>query len=921
MKRARAIFDAARAAKNQGDVARAVGLMTKGLTDYTHADAAADGPTGLVLRGRLLHLAVQLNLLRHRLNEAERAARTALVLFEEAGDSRRQRMAWEDLGSVALVRHHPADAIRLFTQALSLAENPRVRARARVNLALAHQQRGHLIAADRELMRAAELFAAEGQEHERLVTLLNAAMGSSSFDNRAGLQKTLQAIRGAGMVSRHPELHARYLMLRGIEANLSGNAELATRLLRKALYVNDEELQSDDLSAEIRTVLASVIVRRGDRPGRAVTICREILAELPEDAEPPRRIGVFRVLAWALHARGEHEAATAAFLEAEALLDAERTVLAGFRLLIDRATMLLEAPGPVPRNRIVALLRRARHYADRIDVSACGLEVSLVGVELLSRTMPEEALVAIQGVEEQLNEQIAAGPSLQSDLLQRFVERIEEARARALKTQAENLVDDAEAVGAILRAMQSENVREQLHELLGTMISRLAADRGLLALRAPTISVASALGFAEGEAEARAEQLLDPFPTTPAVVPGSAGRSALVFPIRSGAVAVGVLSVERELGATEQPFTAADLKTFALLANGLAALAQLPPAPALRVRAPLVGITRHHKMVTRSAEMMRILDAIDVVKDTDLPVLILGESGTGKELVARALHDGGPRAKGSFVAINCAAMPRELLEAELFGYARGAFTGAQRDKRGLFVEADGGTLFLDEIGEMPADIQAKLLRAIEHQTVTPVGSTRPIRVDFRIVAATNARIDHVVQSGSFRKDLYYRLNAYQVSLPPLRERLSDVDALIEHFLASPELQGKGVEFELSAEARRALHRHSWPGNIRELRNVIMTAAAFAVHNEGRIDLDSLPERIREPETPVRLEEGLLARLFSSVESAGYHRVMEDVERYLLTEALDRSSGNRRAAARAIALKESSIRTKLKRLGLDSRQPR
>ncbi len=227
-------------------------------------------------------------------------------------------------------------------------------------------------------------------------------------------------------------------------------------------------------------------------------------------------------------------------------------------------------------------------------------------------------------------------------------------------------------------------------------------------------------------------------------------------------------------------------------------------------------------MVGSSAAMQRIFHAVRLVARRDTSVLITGESGTGKDLVARALHFSGAREKQPFVVINCAAIPETLLEAELFGYTKGAFTGAVQSRIGLIHAAHGGTLFLDEIGEMPVSLQSKLLRFLEQGEVQRIGGSDTLKVDVRVVAATNADLKKLALKSLFREDLYYRLAVFPIALPPLRERMEDLDSLIESFVARF-CPGLG----LNAEARARLHAHSWPGNVRELRNVLERASLYA----------------------------------------------------------------------------------------------
>jgi DNA-binding NtrC family response regulator len=239
---------------------------------------------------------------------------------------------------------------------------------------------------------------------------------------------------------------------------------------------------------------------------------------------------------------------------------------------------------------------------------------------------------------------------------------------------------------------------------------------------------------------------------------------------------------------------------------------------------PLAGAAR---LIGRSAGMRLVRRLLVMYAQTDLPVLITGESGTGKELAARALHEEGRRASGSFVPENCAAIPRDLFESILFGHVRGAFTGAESNHEGLFRLASGGTLFLDEIGEMPLPLQAKLLRALQEREVRPVGGTRPVPADARVVAATNRDIEDLLSSGRFREDLYYRLKGALIEIPPLRDRPEDIRVLADHFLALASASRGGPPFRLSEDSLGILLRHDWPGNVRELANEIQRAVALA----------------------------------------------------------------------------------------------
>jgi DNA-binding NtrC family response regulator len=258
-------------------------------------------------------------------------------------------------------------------------------------------------------------------------------------------------------------------------------------------------------------------------------------------------------------------------------------------------------------------------------------------------------------------------------------------------------------------------------------------------------------------------------------------------------------------------------------------------------RAVLRGHFGYQGLVGTSAAMRKVYALIDRIKDADVPVLITGESGTGKEIVARAIHNAGRRNKAAFTGINCGAIPEHLLESELFGHVRGAFTGADRDHKGLFREADGGTLLLDEIGEMPKKMQAGLLRVLQEKVIRPVGGTKEQPVDVRLIAATNRDLAAMVEQKTFREDLFYRLHVVEVRLPPLRERLDDVPVLIDHFLKIFAARFRRDRKTVTRDALRKLATYSWPGNVRQLENVLLNAWVLSERPELFTDDFDLPD--------------------------------------------------------------------------------
>ncbi|HED65501.1 MAG TPA: sigma-54-dependent Fis family transcriptional regulator [Planctomycetes bacterium] len=309
-------------------------------------------------------------------------------------------------------------------------------------------------------------------------------------------------------------------------------------------------------------------------------------------------------------------------------------------------------------------------------------------------------------------------------------------------------------------------------------------------------------------------------------------------------------------------------------------------------------------LVGHSVPMQRVFDILQQVSRTNATVLVLGESGTGKELVARAIHTNSPRSKKPFVAVNCAALSQGLIESELFGHVKGAFTGAVGAKEGMIVHADGGTLFLDEVGDMPLETQAKLLRVLETREVQPVGGSQVRPVDIRLVAATNQPLRERVEEGKFREDLLFRLQVVTIELPPLRERSGDVPLLIDHFIHTlAEEHGRDVT-GITPEARAALVRYDWPGNVRELRNAIEN---MVVLTSGQLlDLDDVPEHIRSAGGERRANAG-------GYELAG--RTLQEVERDLIEANLALAEGNRQRAAKLTGVGERTLYRKLKEYGI------
>jgi two-component system response regulator AtoC len=311
-------------------------------------------------------------------------------------------------------------------------------------------------------------------------------------------------------------------------------------------------------------------------------------------------------------------------------------------------------------------------------------------------------------------------------------------------------------------------------------------------------------------------------------------------------------------------------------------------------------------ILAKAPPMQAIFRTITKIADYKTTVLVTGESGVGKELVAKAIHRRSSRRGGPFVAVNCGAIPENLLESELFGYKRGAFTDATADRTGLFEQANGGTLFLDEIGELPLPLQVKLLRVLQEETIRRLGDPKDIKVDVRIVAATHRDLSAETQAGRFREDLFYRVNVLPIVIPPLRERREDIPILIDHFLARNNARFGTAIKGIGPEGRRLLLEYSWPGNVRELENTIERAMVLC--ESDALDADDLPERVRKASDPIQLH---LTSGELSIKKT--QRIIEEI---LIRRALEKTKGNRTKAAEVLEISHRALLYKIKDYRID-----
>jgi len=492
--------------------------------------------------------------------------------------------------------------------------------------------------------------------------------------------------------------------------------------------------------------------------------------------------------------------------------------------------------------------------------------------------------------------------------------------ARKLAAKLKGQGELAPLAGRLVRrleedeAFQEMDVARLLERALAAIVAAAGAERGFIALRRGDAVDVRAVHGIRPEALSEAS-----FRTTHALVDdvlrsGRARREGakdvnpiamLAVPLKAEGDALGAACVQKS--STAGPFSAeAEEDAMALARRAAAALQRallVDEARSSKPPPPLRAIVGH------SPPFRRSLDILERAGPTAAPVLLLGESGTGKELFARALHELSPRRGRAFISLNCAALPETLLESELFGHAKGAFTGAVGAGVGKFEAADGGTLFLDELGEMSAALQAKLLRALADGEIQPVGAPQSRRVDTRVVCATNKRLEELVAAGKFREDLYYRLNVVAIRLPALRERREDLPALIRHFLVLDAREQKKTVIGFDRPAMERLLRHDWPGNVRELHNAIRHAVLMS---EGPvIGTRELPEDLRAGDGQIVIETPK-----SSAElRTAKRRAREEVERAFVVDALKRAGGSVSKAAKETGVHRTRLAQLIKRYGV------
>ena len=595
--------------------------------------------------------------------------------------------------------------------------------------------------------------------------------------------------------------------------------------------------------------------------------------------------------------------------------------------------------------RALGLLGEADQLAERMELGARELERLLLRSEINAGVDPFEGLQVLDEVRSELD----AGEG--SELFPAaYVKELRTRAAKLEKSLSRKIDKLSELDAAVLQSANEPRSLDHrshldLQAFLRLVLERLDGDGIVLHLESDGFEVDEYLGMTDRRYH-RVKKVVAGLLTRDRGLPvlcadsgkngkfaklGAGRYSTLLFPLRLlDDAPSGYLYIDRVLDGRKKahPFPRSAFRTASFFTRSIESLLDMRLS-LLRtenrsLRRLLDTPDLYHGILTRSPGMRAELAKIEKVKDAMVPVLITGESGTGKELIARALHERGRRGNGPLVPVNCAAIPGPLLESELFGYRKGAFTGAEQERKGRVLSSHGGTLFLDEIGELSGELQAKLLRVLDDRKVSPLGTDRSIDVDFRLVVATNRCLEEEVKNGRFRFDLYYRVKGLTIHIPPLRDRKEDIPLLAGHFVEQMGRRDPSVAgCSFSAAAFRKMMEYDWPGNIRELKHTVETVVYFRDEETGVISADvlgfpgsSTPERATGPSI---VSDRAITEIYHAVQDSGFETVIGGLEKKVLERTLEENKWVQRRAGRAVDLGESTLRAKLRKLGITREQ--
>ncbi len=861
----------------------------------------------------------------------------ALATFRRVDDVSNMAGAHNNLGLVHKNTGQWREATRSFEQALRLAEKVGdyfwVAAYAR-NLGLMRYRLGELDLAIESFLRSLQIETEISERLGEVQTRLGLGrlyarrrqfdLAASEFDASAAILENHDFPREAALL----------LEFRGDAAADRGEYAEARSLLEDAMERAQKLAPEGDLAYEIGARLAPVELALGDLETARRTAARaeeraERAGDVSESAMARRASGLVSL------ARGDEEAALADLRSSQSTFEELGDRFELGRTFLRAAGRALASNAAAGRlgDWAVENLKRAEALFRDLGIPALAAESAMaLGRLVAGRGHVDQALAEIEHALAWLSEAGETdGESRVAELRSEL-----ETRSAASSVSTSNEFRALQEANDIFRS--ADDVHDVLARTVRLAVERAGGDRGFVAFasgggrlevvahhnlgadraRKVLVSLERVLGreLIDGSPVFKSRIAADPRFSGELSGGLSGVFSLVVVPLNFPSQAVGLVYVDRLNDNLRGAFKQREINLLAVLANSAAvAMVEAQRSVLLeenqtlkRQLSPKPGLER---IVTRSQEMEEILALLGKVGDSTASILLMGETGTGKGLLAQAIHEMSSRRERRFVSVNCAALPDTLLESELFGYVAGAFTGAARDKEGLFKEADGGTIFLDEVEKISEPLQAKLLHVLDKGEIRPVGATRSFRVDARVITATNADLRDRIKAGRFLEDLYYRMNDIAITVPPLRERREDIALLTEHFLAFYARQMDKPIPELTPAVQRALLNHEWRGNVRELEKTVKRLVVL-VEPDVAVAIDLLPEDMRAPidEPRVELENSYNVRLH-----------VERLERRLIREALENHNWNKTQAARSLGLSYPTLLSKIRLLGLDRRRMR
>ena len=867
-------------------------------------------------------------------------ARDAIAIYRRIGDQNGVMHAANDLARIHFVSSEYTLAIDFLNDAVEIARQTGNHERETAfigNLGRIYLLQGQWQLAHEALSQACGRAERAGKDSSTARNLLSLGyLGILRHEFEASalcLDRALQYIERAGLV-RERSIHFEYTGWWHFEQR---HWIQAKEDFRSALQIGQKLSSENDLVSQSLRGLAECEAALGDWP-EAQRLAESGLSVALEIGERVEVGCLYRVIAEAMARRGDVNGAQTALSRAQENLDVAADPYESARFQVVAARVLTLLPQSEP-TAIVDSLREALNTFERLGASAQATEVCILLVEALrSAGRLDEAIQYARAVERQ-----KAGESSGSDDVADHC-ALQSALSKSCVTHALSSANEFRLGGVpwAVAALDGES-RDDLQQAVAFFRTRINASRAVLLEvtvdGARTGSVVTVSGANEDFARHLGEFVASPYQRElPTDAPrfywshGTTPDLTAHFSEHDEPAPVAVISVPVELGpgasgllyadvlgqdAAGQPirFGPRDLDFAVAFAEIVAWRSTRLRSEGLhrdvrRLRDQLANSSDFPSIITQNEALRDTLSRVRMVVDTDVSILLLGETGTGKDLLARAIHFSSDRRDHRFVSVNCAALPESLLESELFGVRRGAFTGADRDKAGLFAEADGGTFFLDEIGEMPVSLQAKLLRLLENKELTRLGDTRPRQVDVRVISATNSDLSGDTARGTFRRDLFYRLAPLTFTLPPLRERREDIPLLLDHILTRV-CDEAGRKVRLLPETVRVLCNYDWPGNVRELENEIRKLILLA-GAEGTIGPERLAQKLLE--TCDTLGQPGTAPALPERFSLYVH--MAQLERRFIAHALAESDGIKKHAAARLGMPESTLRLKMKQYDLD-----